>query len=379
MPKDQKMLGPSEHDTIRLTFGQVESRLARMHEIASDKRTQFQARLRNFQRLRARPIPLGVNAGRGKTVLYTPGQVVEVALALELTQLGLLPERVEDVFRFNRFPIFMAVQRAVAQLQEKGGFRPDRERADENMTINTGPWWATGNEEDDPLSWFLFFDASTLNSLTKYADDEDAASASFFYGDARVVRRNIVRWTAGPYIRRLSLINVTAMLWSLIQRSKPEGQKLFLDEVIEWCDSLEEQYFAESVGNSDEDQESLAGVVAGIETYEDVVKHANIVRQMRGNPPMIQEALIKLAQNKVDEKRGHETLVVPEHLQPPLLTPDMTNAQIEDQLVKGMRRGGLPEFVARGLVDEGRPDRERRMAQIARKRSAKEADDGNGE
>ena len=188
-------------ELIRLTFGEVESRLARLHEIASDKRTQFQARLRNFQRI---GIPAGVASGRGKTVYYNPGHVVELALALELTQLGLLPERVAEVFHLNKFPISQGVVMAARAILEKGGFRPSAERVDENTVIYHGGYGREGSEDDDPLSMFLYFDPTALAPLTDIPERyEDQASATFFYGGANIVRENIVKWTAGPYIRKI--------------------------------------------------------------------------------------------------------------------------------------------------------------------------------
>lgn len=333
MADESDQLRDGEWDTLRFTFGMMEARLARIHEIASDKRTQFQARLRNFQRLPARPIPAGVKAGRGKTVFYSPGQVVEVALALELTQLGLLPERIEDVFRNNRFPIFMALTMAAGELIEKGGFRPDRERkqSDENLPIMHGKWGMDLTEDTDPLSMFLYFDPSVLDMLTPYADDEAAASATFFYGGAGIVRENIVRWTAGPYIRRISLINVTAMLWSLVVRSKPENQKLFLKGVVEWAEQMGEEYLSDTVPESDE--EPAAPVAEGVDS-DVAIGWGNASTEV--------------------------TLGDLERLQ-----ADLTPQQLEDEIVRRAATGGTPEYVMRAALESSRPDRERRVAELA--------------
>jgi hypothetical protein len=76
---------------VEMTFGQVEALLAQINDIASDKRSVFGARLKNFLRMGLLP---HVQQGRGKTASYGPAEVVTLALAVELTQFGLAPERV---------------------------------------------------------------------------------------------------------------------------------------------------------------------------------------------------------------------------------------------------------------------------------------------
>ena len=75
---------------IAWTFGELEGVLASVHGIDQTKRTAFQSRLKNFHRL---GYPLGFRAVKGKAATYTPLQIIEMALAVEMTQLGLPPER----------------------------------------------------------------------------------------------------------------------------------------------------------------------------------------------------------------------------------------------------------------------------------------------
>ncbi|MGI8705982.1 MAG: hypothetical protein ACR2JJ_09350 [Sphingomicrobium sp.] len=278
---------------IRLTFGEVEARLARLHEISSEKRTQFQARLRNFQK---HGIPAGVRSGRGRVVHYEPGQVLELALALELTQLGLLPERIGRVFRDNKFPISQAVLMAARSIIEKGGFKPDRERIDENMPTNTGHWWRTHDEVDDPDSVFLYFDPTALSPLTdtpkKYGEDQ--ASATFFFGGPNLIKENIVRWTAGPIVRRLSVINVTAVVWALVVRTKPERQRQFCEQVHAWADLLQMQHLIESVPA--ERPENL--IV--IDSDEALLANAELFKNLKGLPTNVADAMIERARKRVE-------------------------------------------------------------------------------
>lgn len=285
-----------DEPAIRLTFGEVEARLARLHEISNEKRTQFQARLRNFQK---HGIPAGIGSGRGRPVHYEPGQVLELALALELTQLGLLPERIGRVFRDNKFPISQAVLTAARSVIEKGGFKPDRERTDENMPTNTGPWWRTHDEAEDPDSVFLYFDPTALSSLTdipaKYGEDQ--ASATFYYGGPKLIKENIVRWTAGPIVRRLSLINVTAVVWALVVRTKPERQRQFCEQVHAWADLLQMQHLVESVPVAQPEN------LIVIDSDEALLANAEVFRNLKGLPRHVADAMIQRAQIRVAGER----------------------------------------------------------------------------
>jgi len=72
------------------TFGEVESALSAMHRIASDRRTAFQARLKNFHRL---GFPPSLQSLKGRPTTYEPEQVFMMAVVLELSQFGVGPER----------------------------------------------------------------------------------------------------------------------------------------------------------------------------------------------------------------------------------------------------------------------------------------------
>ena len=374
MPDEANEKAPnSDREELRFTFGELESRLARLHEISSDKRTQFQARLRNFQRL---GFPKGMSAGRGKTVHYSPGHVAELALVLELTQLGLLPERVVQVFNANRFPISQAVRIATNELVAKGGFRPWREREMENTTLYHGAMMREGTEETDPLSMFLYFDPTALASLTDIPEKyEDQASASFFYGGAGIVRENIVKWTAGPFIRRLSFINVTAMLWELVVRSKPDRQQAFLSQVAEWADALELDYMIEAVP----DEEQVENAVV-IETPEDVLAHAETLKNMKGLPRPVANAMIERAQ------RIMETGKLPNADDGLTGKPivEMSNDEFNEEMVGRLVLGGLPEMVARTALagepaTQAQKDESKRIGdRVEKAKSKRRREDGDG-
>ena len=217
-----------EQKPIRITFGTLEAVLANLHEIADTKRTAFQSRLKNFHRL---GYPLRFESSKGKAGIYAPGTMVEIALALEMTQLGLSPERIVNVLTLNRFPVFSAIRMATGDLCRKpNGFDVESVKA------------------DDPSSMFLFFDPAALSGLMKNDPEQpnfDVSDYSFFYGGAGVVRENLVKWTSG-FLNRLSLINVTAMIDSLAYMACPADvadtdatlafKQAFFAELLEWAD-----------------------------------------------------------------------------------------------------------------------------------------------
>lgn len=216
-------------DATMWNFGRLEATLAALHDVAPSKRTAFQSRLKNLHRLK---FPIGFTMQPGKPALYGIGDIVMMAIAVELIQLGLPPERVVHVLGLNWWPAAMAVRIAASSLADRpGGFDPK----------DVMP--------DDPMSMFLFFDPSALDPLTiddgtPFDIETDRAEQSFFYGGQGVVRDSLVKWTTGA-ARRLSLINVTAMLDRLagmplpdVEQNRQWRQKFFR-QIAEWSETLE--------------------------------------------------------------------------------------------------------------------------------------------
>lgn len=196
-------------DSIAWTFGELESVLANVHFIDQSKRTAFQSRLKNFHRL---GYPLGFHAVKGKAATYTPLQIIEMALAVELTQLGLPPERASFVLGHNRWPILVAAEMVARELQTDPAA----------FSSETGL-------SDRVLSMFLYFDPAALHPLTlhlpaKALPDMDEAANSFFYGGIGIVREGLAAWTSGASAR-LSLINVTALAGNVATSPYEEGSE----------------------------------------------------------------------------------------------------------------------------------------------------------
>lgn len=81
------------------TFGQVEAVLADLNEIATDKRVAFSARLKNLQKQGLQST--GSTPGRGKAASLRFGEMMQMALAVDLLRLGLPPQRAAELVRRN--------------------------------------------------------------------------------------------------------------------------------------------------------------------------------------------------------------------------------------------------------------------------------------
>jgi hypothetical protein len=72
-------------------YKDIEAVLAHLVGVYPDKRPRFQARLRQLQRME---FPKGINAGRSGRAHYSGDHLVQIAIAVELLQVGMTPERV---------------------------------------------------------------------------------------------------------------------------------------------------------------------------------------------------------------------------------------------------------------------------------------------
>jgi len=84
--------------TRTLTLGQLEAALAIIHDIASERRSALQARIKNFLKL---GFPAGVAAGRGKAAAFDAESVMQMVFAFELVQCGLPPSTIVSVINAN--------------------------------------------------------------------------------------------------------------------------------------------------------------------------------------------------------------------------------------------------------------------------------------
>lgn len=124
----------SQPDGTSLSLSEVEAVLAAVSDVKSDRRNTFQYRLKNLLKVGLLP---HVPAGRGKTAKYDCCDLFEFAVAVELLQFGLGPER------------------AVAQIGRlKGGLRKGATAAAKDVTGQSG------------IPIFLRFDPFELERMT---------------------------------------------------------------------------------------------------------------------------------------------------------------------------------------------------------------------
>lgn len=192
-------------------FGDLEDILAARHRIVGRHRTKFQARLKNLHRI---GWPIDFKSIKGKASTYNPGAVVDMALAMELTQLGMSPERVIHVLSANRWATLKAYELAAAALA--GHTYKEIHRARPN---------------GGSLSMFVYFDPAGLSSMSVVSEEDQAASDisadTFFYGELEKVIDNLANWTITE-ATRISLVNITALIeetmWMPFPYDTPQGE-----------------------------------------------------------------------------------------------------------------------------------------------------------
>lgn len=185
---------------VHQNFGEVEALLSEVHDIASPKRMAFASRLKNFHRL---GFPHGFKAGRGKVNSYSPYKFTLLAIAVEMTQLGLPPERIVRILSKNWFPTDRAILEAAKAVKEDSGllFREDGRLISEADSI------------------FIYFDPAGLATLTNcdptFAPDLDEASDTYFYGAYSIIKDDLSHWTQRRS-NRIAMINITGLIAEIL-------------------------------------------------------------------------------------------------------------------------------------------------------------------
>jgi hypothetical protein len=170
--------------TFALSYAQVARLLALIHDIDPEERgVAFRGRLQHFQRLK---YPPGVNTGRGKPAAYSAGQVTQLAIALELTQLGISPERAVTILNNNAESLVTAIRAAV--------------------------YWLNTDHGEGQGSMVLYLDPAALSSLAG-ASQRDLASITFTYASWKHLRARIDRWDEETPFKRLALINLSTLIY----------------------------------------------------------------------------------------------------------------------------------------------------------------------
>lgn len=98
---------------MQISYGEAIEALARLHWISQRGDGAFRARLRKLQ---GEGIPEGANPGKGKKVDYTPVMLIELAVAVELLQIGLSPADAAAIIKANRDDVLAACLYGIKEL-----------------------------------------------------------------------------------------------------------------------------------------------------------------------------------------------------------------------------------------------------------------------
>jgi len=165
--------------TFSTGFAQVESVLAEVNWIASDKRTAFQARLKNFQRL---GLLENIPEGRGKAATYDAHHVLMLGLAVEFGQLGFAPDTTVSILKRNRAHVVRAIASIPRNEKEAEAWSPQ----------------------------LVYFDPANLSSLMQ-TPVEELQWQDFAFAPAEEFKEGL-RDLLARGCTRLAVINVTGLV-----------------------------------------------------------------------------------------------------------------------------------------------------------------------
>lgn len=179
-------MSESSQQEFSFSFGEVEAVLSQIHGIADDKRTAFQARLKNLLKLGLLP---DVQAGRGRTAKYRPWHLFCLGFAIECAQLGLAPARTVDLLKNNLWWLCQVALMVGRQGRPEGGHA---------------------------LPMLVTFDPSGLVDM-RPSEDGDSADITFSYMGLGILQESLEDWLKRGLLR-LSIVNVSELVWRLSSR-----------------------------------------------------------------------------------------------------------------------------------------------------------------
>jgi hypothetical protein len=198
----------------------VERMLASNFGIQEDRLLAFRGRL---DHLRRQGCPSGVNTGKGKAAVYDWAQIVELALALSLLDLGISPEHASAFVKRNAQSIHLAICDLLGEGRGRGEL----------------PLLAERQEWPIETTTFLIGTAFALAGLTPKGNSEPpgaafvkADSVADWFGSTHDVARTIFLIDLGTKL--VSLMGLVA-IWS----ESPVEQ--VVSDIEAWADALLEK------------------------------------------------------------------------------------------------------------------------------------------
>lgn len=172
-------------ETWKMEFGLGRSNVLKVLADAMDVDQMgagaFLGRFQHLQRLR---LVEGINPGRGKQAEYRAHQILVIAIAMQLLQLGLTPERAVRIIKENQDRVRLAISLAVPSPDEFG-------------------------------SAFLYLDPALLTELGSEDPANDVAERTFHYAGPGTLREMIEDALITHDVPRMAIINVRGTILSV--------------------------------------------------------------------------------------------------------------------------------------------------------------------
>lgn len=204
----------SQPSRMSFSFGEIEAVLSQVNFIANDKRTAFQARLKNLLKLGLLP---DVQVGRGRAATYSPWHLFQIGLALEYAHLGVPPGRTVEIFKTNMNKISRVATRVASVMSENDRF-------------------------EQP--YVISFDAGGLVELQDRSLDSDPLKTTFAVLDIEGFQSAFAK-SFRKGMSRVSAINVTALMWHLGSRSSIKNMSGFYNHLYDDASAEYSRYSSE--------------------------------------------------------------------------------------------------------------------------------------
>jgi hypothetical protein len=195
---------------MKLGFGQIERALTEMHSVEASRAKGFRARLRYLQQKVDIGLPRG---GGGRRANFTIGHAFLLALALELEQFGMSPERVAAV---------------IGSL----------EVSDEEGTLRYALYEAADRVGTDRPAILLWFVPESLSDATRAADHKyDLSAATCSWCEAGALPENLFEQSSAVW--RIAVINLSGLIQGLAEHLGCGEPTEYVDALMAWANDEE--------------------------------------------------------------------------------------------------------------------------------------------
>ncbi|WP_022684603.1 hypothetical protein [Sphingobium bisphenolivorans] len=189
---------------IKFSFAQVSSILESVHRIAPVHSSAFRARLKHLQRL---GFPSGINTGKGKAAAYGFRELMMLAVALQLIEIGMSPEKATGICQANESDIVRYTVKAI------------------NLA-----------NSDKKMEYFLVVHHSSLENLRAEREEDqhdDYRQSAIVIGHTELSR--LLANKLSPF-ERLSIVSLHVLILSIYGGATKEGLNIgesIADSIVE--------------------------------------------------------------------------------------------------------------------------------------------------